>query len=337
VRNHHATPQVNAGSWTLRIDGAVVRPLSLGLAELRARRHRTLAVVLECAGNGRSRLDPPTPGLPWGDGAVGCVRVAGVPLADVLLEAGLRGGVHALVGIGADGEAEGPDGFERAIPRKVALHPDTLLVDRMNGRPLSIEHGGPVRLLVPGWYGMASLKWITRLTAVTDAFEGTWQTQQYVYRGGERRGPSRPVERIRVRSTILTPEDGSTVEAGRRVGIAGRAWSDSGVARVRVSVDDGATWSDARLGRLRGPYAWRAWSFVWTPIGPGTTRILARATDGRGRSQPFVASWNELGYGNNAVESRTVRVVPGHGRERARSRPQRRRPLKRAAARPRDA
>lgn len=337
MRNHHAVPNVDPKTWTLTIDGAVVRRTSIDLAELRARRHRTIDVVLECAGNGRSRLDPPTPGLPWEDGAVGCIRATGVPLADILLEAGLRSDVRAFVGIGADGEAEGAEGFQRAIPRKVALHPDTLLVDRFNGRALSREHGGPVRLLVPGWYGMASLKWLSRLTAVTDSFEGTWQREHYVYRTGDEGGPSRPVERIRVKSTILAPERAASLVVGREVRIEGRAWSDCGVARVRVSVDDGATWNDATLGRPRGPYAWRSWSYTWTPTSAGAAQVLARATDGRGRSQPFVASWNALGYGNNAVETRTVHVVVARVPPRKRSAAPRPRRAKRAVARPRGA
>jgi DMSO/TMAO reductase YedYZ molybdopterin-dependent catalytic subunit len=284
VRNNFPIP---AGWPGLEVAGAVDRPLLLGMAELDRFPQQELVVTLECAGNGRAYLDPPVAGEPWGLGAVSTARWTGVQLAALLEEAGPR---TDTIEIGFDGA----DGFGRSLPLEVAQHPDTLLVTGMNGAPLPEPHGGPLRLLVPGWYGMASVKWLRRVTALMDPFRGHFQAERYVIEG-------RPVTRTLVRAVVSTPVAASRV-AGPTVRLAGFAWGGSGrIARVEVSDDGGGRWMEASLGEAAPPYGWTRWSLDWVPSRAGEVAILVRATDSNGEVQPLAPSWNELGYCNNAV------------------------------------
>ena len=280
VRDHFAIPHLDPATWRLRLDDGS----QITYADLLARRRVGIDMVLECAGNGRSGLTPRTPGLPWDDRAVGCARFAGVPPSSVLVR--IPFGTTEVVFTGADG-------FERALPLAVALHPDTLLATHMNGRPLTPEHGAPVRLVVPGWYGVASVKWLVGIGTVSEPFTGLFQTDQYVYRE-----TGQPVSLMRVKSLISAPEPGAWLRAREPVEIRGWAWSGSGPI-TRVDVHDGTAWRPAALTR-HSRYGWTGWSRTWVP-GVGRHRLLARATDATGATQPLVPPWNELGYGNNAV------------------------------------
>ncbi|MFC8510080.1 sulfite oxidase [Streptomyces sp. NPDC057411] len=319
VRDHFGVPDLTPGGWRLRIDGAVRRPCSLGYAELLGLPHTELDVVLECAGNGRALMTPRPPGLPWGQRAVGCGRFAGVPFRLVAERAGIDAAAVEFVFSGADsGTVRGRrTAFERSLPIAVALHPDTLLATRLDGAPLTPEHGAPVRLVVPGRYAVADVKWLVGARAVTEPFAGVFQAEEYVYvdADGRSRGP---VAGLRVKSLITAPEPDEDLRRGRETLVRGSAWSGDGVPVRRVEVrtvpedePDGASaaWRDAELTEPSGPYAWTGWSCRWTPNAPGRYRVLARATDAHGAVQPERAPWNARGYGCNPVASVDVVVV----------------------------
>lgn len=307
VRSHFPMPQ-HPGRLT--VDGAVERPLSLTAEELLRRRAvapASVVVTLECAGNGRAFLDPPVAGEPWRLGAVGTAKWTGVRLGDLLDEAGLAPDVVEILFRGADRGTPADVGheiaFERSLP--VAVAREAIVAVAMNGRPLPPEHGAPLRLVVPGWYGVASVKWLVGVTALTSPFRGFYQADRYVI-GDE------PLTVMAPRAVIASPADGARVASGPVV-IRGYAWSGgTTVGQVDVSVDGGTSWSSAPLGPTVGPAAWRTWQFAWDAGSPGRAVLLARATDARGDVQPLEQVRNALGYRNNAAQPVTVEIIrPG--------------------------
>jgi sulfite oxidase len=311
VRSNFAVPHVDAAGWKLVVDGAVKRPLALDLDTLRGLRSRSVTVTMECAGNGRALMRRPAPGTQWTLGAAGTANFEGVALRDVLRLAGVRGeSVEVLCG-GADSGELGDGrmvGYERSMPLSEASRPDVLIAWAMNGAPLPPEHGFPLRLVVPGWYGMASVKWLTRVQLLTRPFDGHFQRERYVYRGEEGLEDETPVTRMRVRSVITAPADGASLPFVP-IRVAGAAWSGYGAIRaVELSVDGGDGWSAARLeGAVRRSVV-TPWSAVWTPPAPGTYRLIVRARDSAGNRQPLEPVWNELGYGNNVAHRITLRI-----------------------------
>jgi sulfane dehydrogenase subunit SoxC len=300
VRSNGPVPVLDAETWRLDVAGHVARPLSLTLSDLEELPGRRLEAFLECAGNGRSRFNPVPPGTPWGNDAIGNAVWEGAALADVLALAGIQPGAVDVVTQGADF----PE-MRRGLPLAIALDPDVLLAWSMNGEPLPLAHGGPVRLLVPGWAGIASTKWIVALDVVDHAFAGFWNTDNYVF-WDEHGAPLRPIAEMPPKSVIVAPAAGDVIPPGP-VTIAGWAWSGyAPIARVDVSTDDGETWQPARLheGGRRG---WRRWDLAWDAP-PGQHRLLARATDARRLCQPAIAPWNARGYLMNAIQQLTVTV-----------------------------
>ncbi|HSK19880.1 MAG TPA: sulfite oxidase [Longimicrobiales bacterium] len=308
VRSNFAVPQIDAAGWTLGVAGLVRRPRTIGLRELKSLGETTIASVMECAGNGRRLMSPVPEGTPWELGAVSAGTFTGVPLRRLLelCEVDPRG--VEVVFRGADSGAI--DGgrvvhFERSLPVARAMDASTLLVWAMNDEPLRPEHGHPVRLFVPGNYGVASVKWLERITVVDTLFSGHFQTDRYVYRGHPRHAEEESVTRMHVRSLIATPEAGDIVRG--TVMVRGMAWSGYGaVTAVAFSADGGATWQDARLltASVSNPTMWES---EWTPPAPGEYELVARATDTTGESQPLEPVWNELGYANNVAQR--VRVT----------------------------
>ena len=313
VRNHSGVPRWDG----LAVDGAVERPLALGLDDLTAMTTRSLVVTLECAGNGRAFLDPPVPGEQWRLGAVGTAEWTGVPLRDVLDRARLAARAVEVVFAGADvAEAKGPNprangaaagperwrriAFERSLPVARALDADVLLAFAMNGEPLPADHGAPLRLVVPGAYGVASVKWLARITAVDRPFRGFYQAERYVIEG-------EPLPPIAPRAVITFPREGAILGGGPVV-ISGYCWSAAPVAAVEVSTDGGATWSGAEIDAAVSPHAWRRWRFPWMPTGPGDATLIARAVTGSGERQPLSPVRSALGYANNAAQAVNVRV-----------------------------
>lgn len=311
VRNHFDVPRLDPDSWQLRVGGLVEQPLGLSLPELRRFPECTLAVTLECAGNGRARMTPVPPGTPWGYGAAATASFTGTPLTTVVERAGLRPDTVEILFVGADAGdvAPGrPTEFGRSLPVTDALHPDVLLAWEMNGEPLSAAHGSPLRLVVPGWYGVASVKWLVSIEALAAPYGGYFQREKYVYVGERGMSDGMPVRRMRVRAVIARPADGEVVEQGP-IEIAGSAWSGAApVVRVEVSGDGGRSWSEAELGRPPSSYAASPWRLEWAPPSPGTHTLAARATDDSGNTQPLEPVWNAQGYGNNAVQRVIVQV-----------------------------
>lgn len=312
---HYDIPVVDPATWRLELGGAVHRPLSLSLDDLRARSDTgTLPVTMECAGNGRALLDPRPLSQPWLTEAVGTAEWTGVPLAALLEEAGLQDDAVEVLFTGLDRGIEGgaEQAYERSLPRDEALGPDTLLAYEMNGAPLPSQHGFPLRLIVAGWYGMTHVKWLGAITALTEPFDG--YQQQVAYRHYDADGVAgAPYTRILPRSLTVPPgipdffTRARTVDAGPQT-LQGRAWSGSGdIVRVEVSVDDGANWTDAQLADPVGRRAWRGWTCAWDAK-PGETVVSSRATDSTGATQPLDTRWNLKGYANNAVERIAVTV-----------------------------
>ena len=314
---HFDIPAVDPATWRLRLDGLVDRPLELTLEDLRARPRVTVPVTLECAGNGRARLQPRPLSNPWLLEAIGTAEWGGTPLAPLLEEAGVRPDAVELVFTGADRGVQGgiEHDYQRSLRIADAMRPEILLVDEMNGAPLQPQHGFPVRLLVPGWYGMASVKWLQRIEAVATPFTGYQQATAYHFRT-DADDPGIPVSRIRVRALMAPPgvPDFFTrrrlVDAGN-VEIRGRAWGGRApIRRVEVGVD--GAWAEATLHDPIGEFAWRAWSFEWDAV-PGEHVLTCRATDADGDVQPLESPWNYQGMGNNGVQSVgvTVRAAAG--------------------------
>ena len=311
---HYDIPDVDSDAFRLEIAGAVERPLSLSLADLRERPAVTRAVTLECAGNGRARLEPRPVSQPWLTEAIGTAQWTGVPLGALLEEAGLRDDAVEVLFTGADRGIEGgvEQDYERSLPVAEALGADALLAYEMGGEPLPPQHGYPLRLVIAGWYGMAHVKWLRAITAITEPFEGYQQTVGYrMYDADGNAGAL--VTRIMPRSLTMPPgipdflTRARVLDAGPCV-LRGRAWSGwAPVQRVEVSVDGGSSWADAQLARELDERAWRGWTWEWHAR-PGEHVICSRATDGAGNVQPVEAPWNLKGYANNAVERIPVTV-----------------------------
>lgn len=308
---HFDIPAIDASSWRVEVAGMVEDPLSLSLEDLRARPARTLAVTMECAGNGRSRMSPRTESQPWLLEAIGTAEWTGTPLAGILQDAGLRPGAVELVFTGADrGIQENVEhDYARSLSVEEAMRPDVLLVYEMNGRPLEPQHGAPLRLVVPGWYGMTNVKWLRRIEAVTEPFQGFQQVDAYRIQLSDD-DPGVPVQRLKVRALMVPPgipvfpSGNRFVDAGP-VEIFGRAWSGTGtITKVEAGVD--GSWREAELGPQVGPFAWRSWRWTWAAT-PGRYELSCRATDSNGDTQPLEPFWNVQGMGNNYVQ--TVPVV----------------------------
>jgi DMSO/TMAO reductase YedYZ molybdopterin-dependent catalytic subunit len=313
IRCHFDVPKLEAESYRLTVSGLVERPLSLGLDAISNIPSETRTVTLECAGNGRTLFHPPIAGEQWTLGAVSTAEWTGVPLVKILNQAGVRHSAQEVLFRGADGGAV--DGhsdsinFERSLGLDDPILQDTLLVYAMNGETLPIEHGYPLRLVVPGWYAVASVKWLTEITLIGEPFVGHYQKQKYWYEW-EREGRviRKPVRRQQVRALIVGPIAGQEVPRGELT-IRGVAWSGTApVAEVEVSVDDGG-WEKARLMGERKPYCWRWWELVKRCDSPGVLNLRARATDLSGNTQPNSAEWNRLGYGNNSIQQVLITVV----------------------------
>jgi DMSO/TMAO reductase YedYZ molybdopterin-dependent catalytic subunit len=309
VRNHFGIPDLDPGTWRLRVGGLVRRPLSLRLTELQAMTPQTVVANLECAGNGRSVLDPPVPGEQWGLGAVGTAAWTGVPLADVLALAEPLPGARVVVFRGADsGPVRGRDrpvAFERALALSYARSAGAVLVYAMNGAPLPPAHGFPVRLIMPGWYGVASVKWLTSIELTGRGFGGYFQVDRY-------RIGSELLTLQAVRSVITQPRAGEVLTPGEVV-IAGLAWSGAApIAKVEVSLG-GQPWQSADLTGDGHPHAWRRWQLAARLAEAGDITIRAKATDQAGRTQPSEPRWNLLGYAINAVHHVPVSVRSSTG------------------------
>ncbi len=324
VRNHFPTPGLEAATWQLSIGLLDGQTTYLSLQDLEALPSKTFTVTLACAGIRRKLMSPAAPGAQWGNGPISTASFTGTPLRHVLAQAGLDvdsppdGNVNILF-IGADeGKIETGETvpYARSLSLAQALAGDVIVAWAMNGEPLSRDHGFPARLIVPDWYGMASVKWLTQIHVSTQKFDGFFQVEHYVYWQDERFANATPISTMLVQSLIAQPGNDDALPAGQSVEISGTAWSGKGdVMRVQVKIDgpdegpngEGA-WQEATIEPGVG-YGASQWYFAWQPSTPGCYTLRARATDSAGNVQPLDHQWNRLGYGNNSVHAVVVNVT----------------------------
>jgi DMSO/TMAO reductase YedYZ molybdopterin-dependent catalytic subunit len=315
VRQHLPRPApIATDSYRLAVNGMVGKPLELTLADLGKLPQYTVPATIECTGNGRAFYSPKLPGIQWTRGAIGNAEWRGPRVSDVLKLAGGAGSAAFIETDGADtGVATTPD-FVRSLPMSKAMHPATILAMSMNGQTPDI-HGFPVRLIVPGWDGTSSVKWVIRLSATAQPNGGFFMNPGYRYPkyALPPGSPPKPaelevIEGMPVKSCITAPEDQTKAVLGALT-IRGFAWAgEQAIERVEVSTDGGSRWRDAQLSTPKLPFAWRLWQIDWRPSDPGYYTILSRATDTAGRVQPIVSSWNPSGYLWNAIDRVGVTV-----------------------------
>lgn len=318
VRSHFGPPKPESlEDWHLHVEGNVERPLKFSLVDLTQFEEVMMTAVVQCSGNGRAFFTPKVPGAQWEKGAVGNATWTGVRLVDVLNRAGLGTAAQHVQMLGADRPIlPTVPLFVRSIPIDKALHPDTILATRMNGDPLPLLHGAPLRLIVPGWAGDACVKWLTHLNVQEREAEGYYMKTAYrmparpVNPGSKGKAiDTIPVEAMPVKSIIAGPDEGARVTLGN-IPIQGVAWTGEGeVFRVEVSTDDGKMWHEAELIGEQRPYAWRLWRYAWRETRPGQYTVLARATDSRGQTQPMTTPWNPGGFLWNAVDRIRITVA----------------------------
>lgn len=313
---HFDVPDIDASSYQLKFGNGFNAPYSLNIDDIRALPQHTMPVTLECAGNGRSGISPRTHSMPWGVEAVGTSVWTGTPLAPLIDRAQPSEGTVEIAFTGAD---RGFDkGEEHAFGRSLTLEQiaalDILLVHEMNGQPLLPQHGAPVRIIVPGWYGMASVKWLKTIEALHSPYQGYQQVRTYRYRDNKN-DPGRPVTTMRVKSLMTPPgiPDWTTrfrhLKAGPVI-VTGRAWSGDGTPIAKVEFNDGQHWTTAELTPPQGRYDWTRWAIVWDAK-PGEHVLSCRATDCNDNTQPLEPRWDASGFGNNAVQRVQVYVDDG--------------------------
>lgn len=314
---HFDIPFIDPATYELPISGRVGKPLGLTLDDLKARPAVMMPAMMECAGIGRAHLSPRPISMPWHNEAIGCSEWTGTPLRPILEEAGLLEDAVEILFTGYDRgiDQDIEQNYERSLPLEEAMREEVILAYEMNGQPLPPQHGSPLRLVVPEWYGMASVKWLKEIKAISEPFEGIQQALLYHYRQSEE-DPGTPVTRKNPHALMVPPGIPDYLSRTRhaslgRTLVEGRAWSGYGlVERVEFSPDGGRSWDEATLGEPVGRYAWRPWSYEWDAGEPGEYELCARATDASGRTQPADddGAWNQGGYGINVVQRVTVVV-----------------------------
>jgi len=312
VRCHTTIPQVKLPEWRIEVAGLVEHPLSLTLAELKTFPGAELVSVLECAGNGRRFYAPPVAGAQWRFGSVGNARWTGVRLKDVLEKSSVGHSATQLLLDGADAPLGKMPKFQRTLEVAKAMHPDTLLAWEMNGRPLTAEHGFPLRVIAPGWAGDSWVKWLTRIELLDHDFEGFWMKTAYRHPAkpvapGTAVDPKDmiPVTDLNVKSVIAHPGEWA---APGLVTVQGVAWSNaSPVTKVDVSTDAGQTWSSANFTGKPTKFGFRKWTFAWK-AGEGKYTLMSRATNEAGQYQPLEPEWNPNGYLYNAAQPRSITI-----------------------------
>lgn len=316
VRNNIGMPVTDIGKWNLMINGEVRSPLRLTMNDIRKFEEVETLVTLECYGNSRGFFEPKASGNQWKKGGIGTARWKGIRLKDVIEKANITDKAKHVVFDGADEPfvPTAPD-FKRSIPIEKAMGPETLLVYEMNGAPLPVYHGYPLRVLVPGWGGSCSVKWLVNIQVAEKEFDSLYMVDKY-------RTPINPVKPgtkvlpkdmavltdLDVRSIIFSPSDGAKIST-EEVLIKGYAWTgDAEIERVDVSTDSGKTWQKAKIVKKGGRYVWSLWEYKWKAQKQGSYLLMCRATDSKGRSQPISANWNQDGYLYNAVDKVWVDV-----------------------------
>ncbi|MBI3752494.1 MAG: molybdopterin-dependent oxidoreductase [Deltaproteobacteria bacterium] len=321
VRWHLANipTSVDLNQWKLKVNGNVDEELTLSMDDLKNKFEKaTYTAVIQCSGNGRSFFEPRVPGGQWKNGAMGNVTWGGVRLKDILAGAGIKGG---SVEIAFDGLDTGPlpsvPDFIKSLSVDKALEDDIIIAYEMNGGRLTMLNGFPVRLIVPGWYATYWVKALDTITVQPKQFDGFWMKTAYripdnacaCIPGGSKPQKTVPINRMNVRSLIIDPADGQKIKTNKPTEIMGLAFSGGySIKDVLVSVDEGRTWKEARLGQDKGRYSWVQWFYPWRPAKPGRYTIMARAVNSIGESQPMESLWNPAGFMRNKIEKIEVNV-----------------------------
>ncbi len=313
IRHHWNPTYPNVGRWSLTVAGEVERPLRLTLGELKKMPRASATCVLQCAGNGRGLYKPVVPGVQWKYGAVGNARWTGVHVRDLLNRAGVRASARHVHTFGSGKPPQKVPPFLRSVEIEKLLE-DGIVAYEMNGEPLAAVHGAPARLIVPGWAGDHWMKWLERLSVEPEPQKGFYMETAYKYpkQPGEpgvtfKPDEMRAVTELFVKSNIT--EAPSQAKTGETVTLRGFAFSGAAdIAKMELSDDGGQTWSPAALDPQHDPYAWRLWSFRYTPKAAGRVTLAARATDVRGGEQPREAVWNQSGYLHNGWQSAEIEV-----------------------------
>jgi DMSO/TMAO reductase YedYZ molybdopterin-dependent catalytic subunit len=309
---------VDLRTWRLKLGGHVERVLEWSMADLRRMKPTSVVAVNQCSGNSRGLFQPPVPGAQWGNGGMGNARWTGVPLGDLLRQAGVKAGAVdvAFAALDRGGYSTVPD-FTKSLSVEKALDPTVLVVYEMNGDPLPLLNGFPVRLVVCGWYATYWVKALTEITVLPHRFDGFWVSKAYripttanaVESPTALAAQTVPINRMNVRSFFVRPEPGTSVSVGAPCLLDGIAFDGgSGIQRVEVSTDGGTSWRETELGRDLGPYSFRRWRLNWRPEQVGQHRLLVRATSRSGETQPATAGWNRAGYMRNVIEEMAVDV-----------------------------
>ena len=316
VRNHFPVPTIDKSKWRLRVEGEVGKPFEINFDELTKLESKKIPAMLECAGNSRSFLEPKVKGVQWHIGGVGNAEWSGVPLSNLLERAEVKANALEVIFEGADrGKLEDPKSprgeinFARSIP--MAKSGDVVLAYKMNSEELPSEHGFPVRAIVPGWYAVASVKWVQRIIVTDKPFGGYYQTLDYAYwkRDGQQARLT-ALSEMQTKAVIMHPGEGETVSKNSSIRVRGAAWTGNGeIKKVEVSADGGSAWNAAKLLGEAKPNAWRLWEFDWkTPAAPGTATLIARATNSNGQTQPLERDHDRGTYMINHLLPVTVEV-----------------------------
>ncbi|MED1470949.1 sulfite oxidase [Bacillus salipaludis] len=312
-RNHFSYPNFVSSFYWFHVDGSVHYPRMFSLQEIQALPSKTVKTVLECAGNKRGFFKPKVFGEQWQKGAISQGIWKGVPLSTLFRYTGVMETAREVVFEGYDfGELADSNQityFSRSLPIEKALHPDTIIAYEYNGKPLPFKHGFPLRLIVPEWHAMASVKWIKKITVIDHEFKGPFQAVDYVYYPKKDSDEGKfPVTTMKINSTIQQPLDRQILNTGFHT-ISGIAWTGKGVVtKIEVSVDGGVTWNHANLVPQPERYAWVRWEYKWEVLEKGEYSILSRAVDSEGQEQPKEAMWNRKGYGFNAIDIINLKV-----------------------------
>ncbi|MDQ0255142.1 DMSO/TMAO reductase YedYZ molybdopterin-dependent catalytic subunit [Evansella vedderi] len=314
LRNHFNYPTLKEENFFFSIGGEVTQPQTFHLYDLLQMPKRKVLMLLECAGNKRSKFEPKVYGEQWEEGAISQGVWEGVSLKDLFQYTGLKAQAKEIVFEGYDFGEDKSKGkylsYKRSLPLSKALHEDTIIAYKYNDQPISLKHGAPFRLIVPHWYGMASVKWVKSMDVVSYSFQGPYQTEDYVYYPYEDSDiDAYPVTTINVNSIIKAPLNFSILKKGEHT-IKGIAWTGMGnVRKVELSLDHGQTWMEAKIEQeIKSHYSWVSWTFLWEFHKPGEYTLLCRAIDSHNRAQPMEAFWNRKGYGYNRISEIKVKI-----------------------------
>ena len=314
IRNHFEIPDIDIADWKLTVTGEVPNPISFSYQDLTSLSAVTIQSTLECAGNSRATVNPPCEGLLWNNGGVGSAAWTGIPVDTILSMTGVNPNAKEVLFLGCDNGSENSESIEdygMSIPLPKSRDKHTILAYKMNDDTLPNNHGYPLRLIVPGWYGMASVKWVKEIRVVNEPYKGFHQSKYYVFvkPGAADNAPLARVSTMKVKSLITSLRRGQALEIGEHI-IQGIAWSGAGnVEKVEISTDNGRNWEIAALDPPLSRYSTQTWRYYWSATQSGCYLVSCRATDMQGNIQPIAFEWNFRGFANNSIHTLPIQIV----------------------------